>query len=411
VKGEAALTSDAPAGLPSTGLATAGLPTGGRPSAWLPTRLPTELPTELPAGALATAPAEARGLARDGVRLLVAGPDGPRHRRAAALADALRAGDLLVLNTSDTLAAALTGVTRHGERVEVHLSTLDPAAGPATDRTRPDPSGYPAALASTRSRWIVEIRTGGGPGGVLGGEPSEVDRAAESIRLAGDGVLRGVRPTGSRRLWSAELVTPVPLLGWLTEHGDPIRYRYVSARWPLSAYRTTYADTPGSAEMPSAGRAITPRVLRRLHARGVRVAGLLLHTGVSSLEAGDGPHPEWYEVPPSTAAAVAATRADGGRVIAVGTTVVRALESAAVSPTGDGRPVARAGWTDLVITPERGVRTVDGLLTGWHEPAASHLLMLEAVAGRQLLVDSYAAALAGGYRWHEFGDLHLILPR
>ncbi|MDT7671586.1 MAG: S-adenosylmethionine:tRNA ribosyltransferase-isomerase, partial [Pseudonocardiales bacterium] len=251
MKGEAALTSDGPAGLATTGLASAGLPTGGRPSAWLPTRLPTELPTELPAGALATAPAEARGLARDGVRLLVAGPDGPRHLRAAALADALRAGDLLVLNTSDTLAAALTGVTRHGERVEVHLSTLDPAAGPATDRTRPDPSGYPAALASTRSRWIVEIRTGGGPGGVLGGEPSEVDRAAESIRLAGDGELRGVRPTGSRRLWSAELVTPVPLLGWLTEHGDPIRYRYVSARWPLSAYRTTYADTPGSAEMPS----------------------------------------------------------------------------------------------------------------------------------------------------------------
>ncbi|MDT7775969.1 MAG: S-adenosylmethionine:tRNA ribosyltransferase-isomerase, partial [Pseudonocardiales bacterium] len=205
MKGEAALTSDGPAGLPSTGLATAGLPTGGRPSAWLPTRLPTELPTELPAGALATAPAEARGMARDGVRLLVAGPDGPRHRRAVALADALRAGDLLVLNTSDTLAAALTGVTRHGERVEVHLSTLDPAAGPATDRrgrTRPDPSGYPAALASTRSRWIVEIRTGGGPGGVLGGEPSEVDRATESIRLAGDGELRGVRPTGSRRLWS-----------------------------------------------------------------------------------------------------------------------------------------------------------------------------------------------------------------
>jgi S-adenosylmethionine:tRNA ribosyltransferase-isomerase len=334
------------------------------------------------------------------------------------------------LNTSDTLAAALTGVTRHGERVEVHLSTLDPAAvGPVADQTQPDPSGYPAALRSTRSRWIVEVRTGGGPGGALGGEPSEVDRAAESIRLAGGGVLRGVRPTGSRRLWSAELVTPVPLLGWLTEHGDPIRYRYVSARWPLSAYRTTYADTPGSAEMPSAGRAITPSVLHRLHARGVRVAGLLLHTGVSSLEAGDGPHQEWFEVPAATAAAVADTRAAGGRVVAVGTTVVRALESAAAvadaaaadaaggplasAPESNtaGGPVASAGWTDLVITPERGVHTVDGLLTGWHEPAASHLLMLAAVAGRRLLVDSYAEALRAGYRWHEFGDLHLLLPR
>jgi S-adenosylmethionine:tRNA ribosyltransferase-isomerase len=156
----------------------------------------------------------------------------------------------------------------------------------------------------------------------------------------------------------------------------------------------------------------------------VRVAGLLLHTGVSSLEAGDGPHQEWFEVPASTAAAVADTRAAGGRVVAVGTTVVRALESAAAAADAAGGPVASApesntaggpvasaGWTDLVITPERGVHTVDGLLTGWHEPAASHLLMLAAVAGRRLLVDSYAEALRAGYRWHEFGDLHLLLPR
>jgi S-adenosylmethionine:tRNA ribosyltransferase-isomerase len=360
------------------------------------------LPATLPEGSLATAPAEARGLARDGVRLLVAGPDGLRHRTAAGLPRELRAGDLLVLNTSDTLPAALTGVTPGGERVEVHLSTLEPSRAPD--------AGYPGALRSTESRWIVEVR-GSGSGGPLGGEPSDVDRLGPRvdplIRLSGGARLRVVAPTSSRRLWVASLSTPTPLLGWLTEHGNPIRYRYVSAPWPLAAYRTTYADTPGSAEMPSAGRAITPRVLRRLAGRGVRVAGLVLHTGVSSLDAGDGPHPEWFEVPPSTAAAVAATRADGGRVVAVGTTVVRALESAA---DGD-LPAARSGWTDLVITPERGVRTVDGLLTGWHEPAASHLLMLEAVAGRRLLVDSYAEAVAAGYRWHEFGDLHLILPR
>ena len=364
---------------------------------------PGELPSTLPEGLLATAPAEARGLARDGVRLLVAGPDGLRHRTAAELPRALRAGDLLVLNTSDTLPAAVTGVTGDGERVEVHLSTLEPSPelSPAV--------GYPVALRATESRWIAEVR-GGEPGGPLGGKPSDVDRLASGvdplIRLAGGGHLRVLEPTSSRRLWVVSLRTPAPLLAWLTEHGKPIRYRYVSAPWPLAAYRTTYADTPGSAEMPSAGRAITPQVLRRLAARGVRVAGLLLHTGVSSLDAGDGPHPEWFEVPPSTAAAVAATRAEGGRVVAVGTTVVRALESAA---DGD-LPAGRAGWTNLVITPERGVRTVDGLLTGWHEPAASHLLMLEAVAGRRLLVDSYAEAMAAGYRWHEFGDLHLILP-
>jgi len=367
-----------------------------------------ELPSTLPEGSLATAPAEARGLARDGVRLLVAGPDGLRHRTAVELPKALRAGDLLVLNTSDTLPAAVTGVTADGERVEVHLSTLEPSPEPSLEPSRA--AGYPIALGSTESRWVVEVR-GGGPGGPLGGEPSDVDRLGPGvdplIRLAGGGQLRVLQPTSSRRLWVASLRTPAPLLAWLTEHGNPIRYRYVSAPWPLAAYRTTYADTPGSAEMPSAGRAITPRVLRRLAARGVRVAGLLLHTGVSSLDTGEGPHPEWFEVPPSTAAAVAATRAEGGRVVAVGTTVVRALEAAA---DGD-LPVGRAGWTDLVITPDRAARTVDGLLTGWHEPAASHLLMLEAVAGRRLLVDSYAEAVAAGYRWHEFGDLHLILPR
>lgn len=370
----------------------------------------TALPLVPPDGAPATAPAEARGLARDGVRLLVAGPDGLAHLTAAALPTALRAGDLLVLNTSDTLPAALTGVTTDGERVEVHLSTLDPGGG----------LGYPAALRATLSRWVVEVRTGEGPGGPLGsgragplgGEPSTTDRTGAWIRLAGGGVLGSLAPTASRRLWTAELRTPAPLLAWLAEHGDPIRYRYVSARWPLSAYRTPYADTPGSAEMPSAGRALTPRVLRRLAARGVRVAGLLLHTGVSSLDPGDGPHPEWFEVPEPTAAAVATTRAEGGRVVAVGTTVVRALESAAGTETGAGAaPDAVSGWTDLVITAERGVRTVDGLLTGWHEPEASHLLMLEAVAGRPLLADSYAEAQAAGYRWHEFGDLHLILPR
>jgi S-adenosylmethionine:tRNA ribosyltransferase-isomerase len=189
----------------------------------------------------------------------------------------------------------------------------------------------------------------------------------------------------------------------LHEHGDPIRYRYVSAPWRLSAYRTTYADTPGSAEMPSAGRALTPRVFRRLRSRGVEVAPLVLHTGVSSLESGDPPYPEWYDVPRATAATVEAAKRNGRRVVAVGTTAVRALES--VVETG-----RLTGWTDLLITPARGVSTVDGVLSGWHEPVASHLMMLEAVAGRALLEASYAEAVKTGYRWHEFGDLHLILP-
>ncbi len=351
---------------------------------------------ELPDGLVASAPPEARGVPRDRVRMLVATGNGLEHRSVAELPRVLRAGDVLVVNTSDTLPAALGGVSSGGERVEVHLSTLDPATA----------LGYPAALAATASRWVVEVRvTGEGQGRLPGGEPSLRDRTGTSIQLAGEGTLclDSSVPAGSKRsrLWSGELRTPTTLGPWLHENGGPIRYRYASARWPLSAYRTEYADTPGSAEMPSAGRPLTNRLLRRLAARGVRIAALVLHTGVSSGDAGEPPYAEWFAVPRSTAAAVRAAHAEGHRVIAVGTTVVRALESAAAGISG---------WTDLIVTPERGVTTVDGLLTGWHEPAASHLMMLAGLAGRDLLTASYAEALRCGYRWHEFGDVHLILP-
>jgi S-adenosylmethionine:tRNA ribosyltransferase-isomerase len=167
-------------------------------------------------------------------------------------------------------------------------------------------------------------------------------------------------------------------------------------------YQNVYATEPGSAEMPSAGRPFTPQVITRLVANGVMVAPIVLHTGVASLEPDETPYPEYVRVPRGTSDVVNVTRERGGRIIAVGTTVVRALETAGGAPFD--------GWTDLVITPERGVRVVDGLLTGWHEPEASHLMMLEAIAGRQLLERSYAASLAEGYLWHEFGDTHLIVP-
>lgn len=343
---------------------------------------------------VATGPPEARGVPRDRVRMLVATDGGLEHRSVAELPTVLRAGDLLVVNTSDTLPAALAGVTSDAQLVEVHLSTLDPGAAP----------DYPTALASTTSRWVVEVRTPG----PLGGEPSLQNWTGTRIRLTGGGILQLDRsaPTGSTssRLWCGVLRTPIALGKWLHENGTPIRYRYASAPWPLSAYRTEFANTPGSAEMPSAGRPLTRRLLYRLRARGVQVAALTLHTGVSSAEPSEPPYAEWFAVPGSTAEAVHAARAEGRRVIAVGTTVVRALESAGAAG-GVG-----SGWTDLVVTPERGVTMVDGLLTGWHEPAASHLLMLEALAGPDLLAASYAEALRAGYRWHEFGDVHLILP-
>jgi S-adenosylmethionine:tRNA ribosyltransferase-isomerase len=211
----------------------------------------------------------------------------------------------------------------------------------------------------------------------------------------------------STRLWIAQLDLPQPVFTWLALHGQPIRYGYVDRPWPIATYQNVYAAEPGSAEMPSAGRPFTPELITRLVAKGVGVSPLVLHTGVASLESTELPYPERLRVPPSTANRVNDTRRNGGRVIAVGTTVVRGLETAG-GDDGVVRPVD--GWTDLVVTPERGVRVVDGLLTGWHEPEASHLLMLEAVAGRSLLETSYAASLQEGYLWHEFGDMHLILP-
>jgi S-adenosylmethionine:tRNA ribosyltransferase-isomerase len=240
-----------------------------------------------------------------------------------------------------------------------------------------------------------------------------VPAAVESPRvvpLAGGASARLLEPFGGgRRLWFASLSLPEgePLLAWLARVGQPIRYSYAGGAWPLSAYQSVYGSEPGSAEMPSAGRPFTTDVLTRLIARGVRIAPLVLHTGVSSLELGESPYPERYSVPLATAQLVNSTRHDGGRVVAVGTTVVRALETVA-DEHGDVHP--GSGWTELVVTPARGVRVVSGLVTGWHPPRASHLLLLEAVAGRPLLEEAYREAVSAEYRWHEFGDSHLLLP-
>ncbi|HTJ74843.1 MAG TPA: S-adenosylmethionine:tRNA ribosyltransferase-isomerase [Acidimicrobiales bacterium] len=337
---------------------------------------------DLPHDLEAHEPPEARGLARDDVRMLVSRPDiEPAHARFRDLPRILDPGDLLVINTSATLPASLDAVRPDGSVVELHLST-------------PLPAGL----------WVVELRRPATPGTL----PFREDVTGETLCLVGGGRVELLaRFPRSARLWVASLHLPVALPAYLAEHGRPIRYGHVDHDWPLSAYQTVYADEPGSAEMPSAGRAFTPELITSLVARGVGISPIVLHAGVGSLETGEMPTPEPFRVPAATAQRVNATRANGGRVVAVGTTVVRALET-----VGDAQGVAHPGegWTELVITAERGVRVIDGLLTGWHEPAASHLLMLEAVAGRQMLDDAYRAALAGRYLWHEFGDLHLLLP-
>jgi S-adenosylmethionine:tRNA ribosyltransferase-isomerase len=353
------------------------------------------LPDEL----VAREPPEARGLARDGVRLLVSDPstDDVRHATARDLPDFLDAGDVLVVNASATINAALDGW--RSER------------GPATEELVALHLSSPVPESDDEHRWLVELR-GLTPDGT---RPLLDARTGERIRLRGGGsatlivpfgtTARGL-PNGSVRLWEADLACPGGVMAYAAEFGAPIRYAYVRDRWPLYMYQTMFAMEPGSAEMPSAGRPFTADIVMRLQAKGVNVVPIILHTGVASLEAGEPPYPERFRVAPCAANAVNRARESGGRVVAVGTTVVRALETVAVP---DGSVRAGEGWTDLVVDPERGVFTVDALVTGFHEPRASHLAMLEAIAGRRHLGVAYTAALKHGYLWHEFGDLHLLL--
>jgi S-adenosylmethionine:tRNA ribosyltransferase-isomerase len=344
----------------------------------------------LPPELAASEPPEARGLTRDGVRLMVShcGGTAIAHTRFTDIGEFLREGDLLVINTSGTLNAALDATREDGTLLELHLSTHLPG-----------------------DLWTVELRLPG----EHGTRPLRAASAGETLRLPSGGEVfllapyatDRTAPSGiSARLWLATLRLPGPLESYLAQHGFPIRYSYVPRRWPSEVYQTVYATEMGSAEMPSAGRAFTPELMTRLTAQGVRFAPLLLHTGVASMEDHEPPYEEYYRVPLATARAVNEAKAAGQRVIAVGTTVVRALETV-TDEAGDTHP--GEGWTSVVVTPERGVRAVNGLLTGLHEPRASHLAMLEAICGREHLRLAYAEALREHYLWHEFGDLHLLL--
>jgi len=355
----------------------------------------------LPEELVAREPPEAHGLARDRVRLLVSDPDTDdvRHLTARDVPDILSHDDVLVVNASATINAALDGWRSErgaasDELIALHLSS-------------------PVPWSDDDRRWVVELRrlTADGTRPLLDA------RAGERIRLRSGGSATLIAPfsdraaglpNGSVRLWEAELTCPGGVMAYAAEFGAPIRYPYVRERWPLYMYQTMFATDPGSAEMPSAGRPFTADIVMRLQSKGVVIAPIVLHTGVASLEAGEPPYPERFRVAACTADAVNQARQRGGRVVAVGTTVVRALETVAAP---DGTLSAAEGWTDLVITPERGARVVDALMTGFHEPRASHLAMLEAIAGRRHLEVAYRAALESRYLWHEFGDVHLLIRR
>ncbi|MGZ3715425.1 MAG: S-adenosylmethionine:tRNA ribosyltransferase-isomerase [Ktedonobacterales bacterium] len=350
----------------------------------------------LPPQLEANAPAEARGLSRDGVRLMVSSRAKNRivHTHFRQLGEFLRAGDMLVINTSGTFPAALVATRSDGTELELHLSTRLPGDIWTVELRQPGPHG------------TKPFRQG------IAGETLCLPGHAEVTLLAPYALDRSqlsADPHQGTRLWLAVLSLPsgLPLHDYLARYGFPIRYGYVREAWPIEAYQTVYATEAGSAEMPSAGRAFTLELMARLVAQGVQFAPLLLHTGVASLEEHEPPYEEYYRVSLETAQLVNAARAAHRRVIAVGTTAVRALESVAEV---DGTVHAGEGWTRLVVTPLRGIRAFDGLLTGLHEPRASHLAMLEAFAGREHLQMAYEAALREGYLWHEFGDLHLLLP-
>ena len=340
-----------------------------------------ELVFEQPKVLFASTPVEIEQGARDAVRLLVTTPAGHEHATFADLPRCLSAGDLLVANESATLAASLE------------------ARGPSGTYTLDLSTRYAEGLWLAEPRWDPAHP---GPMPIEAGEEARV----------GDATVRYVAPyPGIRRLWF--ITADRPLEPILEHAGVPIHYGYVPKIWPLEAYQSLFSRVPGSVEMPSAARPITPRIREALEGAGIRFASVLLHSGVSSLEIEtdkveeQAVYPEPFQVSQATADLVNRTREGGHRVVAIGTTVVRALES---SWTADGVR-ARGGFTRLFVHPGNPVRSVDGLLTGFHDPVTSHLAMLAALIGLPRVMEAYRAAIGNGYRWHEFGDSHLILRK
>lgn len=337
-----------------------------------------DLPHELEAAE----PPEARGLARDEVKLLVSRPGRIEHLRFDQIDRVLDPGDLVVVNTSATLPAAIDGTSEIGP-VIVHFSS-------------PLEKGH----------WSVELREPDLSGPLGGGSLGMV------VHLSGGGELTLIAPhpapvpLGTARLWRVEVDVFPSVEHHLRRFGRPIAYSYLRGTWPLPDYQTVFATDPGSAEMPSAGRPFSERLVTRMVARGILFAPITLHSAVSSFEVGERPEDERFRVTEKTADLVNRTREAGGRIVAVGTTTTRALETVALP---DGTVVPGEGRTDLILGPHRAARTVNALITGWHAPQATHLSLLEAVAGIPQVQGAYDLALRNSYLWHEFGDACLLL--
>ena len=342
---------------------------------------------ELPATAIAQTPAEPR----DAARLLVldrdaSAPGQPAvsHRTFRDVGELLRPGDLLVVNDSRVIPARLPATRVGGGSAEILL-------------LRP--------IQNEADRWEALVRPSRRipPGGTL------VLRSGDRVEV-GEGLGGGTRAIRFDRdpylVMNEAGETPLP---------PYIRDRSTSP----DRYQTVYARPPGSAAAPTAGLHFTEELLRSLKAGGVARAHVTLHVGLDTFRPLDGAlvdehriHREWYEIPPETDAAIATARREGGRVVAVGTTSVRVLETAARDGNG-------ADWTDLYITPPHEFRAVDALITNFHLPRSSLLVLVTAfvhagmraatpLGARDTLLGAYRTALAEGYRFFSFGDAMFI---
>ena len=347
-------------------------------------RHPSIIQFTLPEALACPLPTEERGIRRDQVRLMVSEQDGEQisHHLFQDLADVLKAGDVLVVNTSATVPAALPIQLPQGDG-RLHLSNQ-----------------------LEEGHWLVEIRT-------LAQNNTRRWRAGTAgqvFALPGGARLRLLHRYYQNRealdLWVADIDLPTASATYLRAHALPVKYLRVDQNYPLQYYQTYFGQQPGSTEMPSAARGFTPELVDKLLHKGVQIVPILLHTGISSLETDEEPYPEYMEVSALSAQRINLAKAKGQRIIAVGTTAIRALESAVDER---GQVQAYRGNTSLYIKANHQLRMASGLLTGFHEPEASHLHMLQALASRQHLQRAYQTALREQYHWHEFGDLHLIL--
>lgn len=333
----------------------------------------------LPASLNATHPPERRGLRRDQVKMMVLDrvTGNVIHDRFIQLENYLKAGDILVLNNSRTIPAILRGDWHRsgkviGRNIELRL-----------------------ARKKNDSVWeVLFVATN-----VKSGDCFKFSDSLEA-KVIGE-VFNSPLKIIQFTLQGNDLYEE------LYSMGEPIRYEYIHHPWNLDYYQTVFASMPGSVEMPSAGRAFSWEILLKLQKRGVRLVFLQLHTGLSYLlddEYAHSPedHFEEYSIRQEDMEAIKKAKDSGGKVIAAGTTVVRALETAVLKS-------AVKGWTNLYITSDYELQLVDGIITGFHEPKASHLDMLTAFVEETRLFEAYDIAVEQNYLWHEFGDINLII--